>query len=82
MPTEALADVPPTLPTVDIGHRSRAIDAVLCDAIIAAANTTLSEGLRVENEAWGKICETKDMRIGIDTFLSEGPRGKAAFVHE
>jgi len=82
IPTDALSDVPTALPEVDIGHRSRAIDAILCDAILAAANVTLAEGLAIENEAWGKICETRDMRIGIDTFLNEGPRAKAAFVHQ
>lgn len=82
IPTDALPDVPSSLPDVDIGHRSKAIDAILCDAILAAARATLTEGLAIENQAWGKICETRDMRIGIDTFLKEGPRGKAAFVHE
>ena len=37
--------------------------------------------VRLELEAWGRICETKDMRIGIDTFIKEGPRAQAPFEH-
>ena len=81
LPTGALADVPATLPDVDIGHRSRAVDAILCQAIVDGANASLADGLKIENEAWGRVCETKDMRIGIDTFIKDGPRAQAPFEH-
>ena len=81
MPTGVLEEVPAALPDVDIGHRSRAVDGILCQAILDGANATLSDGLKIENEAWGRICDTKDMRIGIDTFIKEGPRAKASFEH-
>jgi len=81
MPTDPLDGVPAALPEVDIGHRSTAVDGILCQAILDAANASLEEGLRLENEAWGVLCGTRDMRIGIDTFLKQGPRAKAPFVN-
>ncbi|MAG58705.1 MAG: hypothetical protein CMJ83_20645 [Planctomycetes bacterium] len=78
---EPLSDVPDSLPAVDIGHRSQAIDAILCRVIVESCRVDLDAGLALENAAWGEVCNTQDMRIGIDTFLNEGARAKAAFVH-
>ncbi len=81
MPKGPLPQVPTTLPACEIGHLSRAIDAILCRAILEGARSTLERGLEIENAAFGDVCRTKDMRIGLDTFLKEGARAKAAFIH-
>jgi enoyl-CoA hydratase/carnithine racemase len=41
----------------------------------------LAEGLAVEARGFGRCAETEDFRIGMQTFLEQGPRAKAAFVH-
>ncbi len=71
----------PALPAVDLGHRSRAIDALICRAITEGCQRPLREGLRFESEMFGACCATEDMRIGVRTFQESGPRAKAAFVH-
>lgn len=81
LPTTPLAAVPARLPDVDIGHRSRAIDAILCRAILDGARANLAAGLALEAECFGEVCETRDMRIGVDNFLKNGPKAKAAFEH-
>ena len=74
-------DAPASLPEVDIGHRSRAIDGILCRAILEGAGMTLDEGLRHESRMFGECFRTEDARIGIDNFLKNGPRAKAPFLH-
>jgi enoyl-CoA hydratase/carnithine racemase len=69
------------LPDVDLGHLSRAIDALICRAIAEGCRRPLTEGLRLESELFGSCCATEDMRIGVRTFQESGPRSKAAFVH-
>jgi enoyl-CoA hydratase/carnithine racemase len=69
------------LPPVDLGHRSRAIDALICRAITEGCQRPLTDGLRFESEMFGSCCETEDMRIGVRTFQENGPRARAAFVH-
>ena len=69
------------LPSVDLGHRSRAIDALICRAITEGCRRPLGEGLRFESEIFGSCCATDDMRIGVRTFQESGPRARAAFVH-
>jgi enoyl-CoA hydratase/carnithine racemase len=66
---------------VDLGHRSRAVDALICRAITEGCRHDLADGLRFESEMFGSCCETEDMRIGVRTFQESGPRAKAAFVH-
>jgi enoyl-CoA hydratase/3-hydroxyacyl-CoA dehydrogenase len=78
---EPLDDVPAALPAVDIGHLSRRVDAILCEAILEGAKLPLREGIALEAQCFGKICATRDMRIGVENFLKNGPRAKAAFVH-
>ncbi len=80
IPVEPL-DVPESLPEVDLGHLSNAVDRVLQKAILEGARMTLSEGLRFESKCFGEVCALEDMRIGVDNFLEHGPRSKAAFVH-
>jgi enoyl-CoA hydratase/carnithine racemase len=74
-------DVPPELPPIDIGHRSRVIDALICRAIVEGCRKPLAEGLRIESRLFGECCATEDMRIGVQNFLTNGPRSKAEFVH-
>jgi len=71
----------PALPAVDLGHRSRVVDALICRAITEGCQRPLSDGLRFESEMFGLCCATEDMRIGVRTFQESGPRAKAAFVH-
>lgn len=78
---EPMANVPATLPEVDIGHRSRAVDAILCKAILGGAKLPLREAIAFEAKCFGEVCATRDMRIGVESFLKNGPRAPAAFVH-
>jgi enoyl-CoA hydratase/3-hydroxyacyl-CoA dehydrogenase len=74
-------EVPEELPEVDLGHLSRAVDAVMTKAILDGARLPLEEALRFEAKCFGEVCELEDMRIGVQNFLKNGPRSKAAFVH-
>jgi enoyl-CoA hydratase/carnithine racemase len=78
---DPLPDVPRELPDVDIGHRSRRVDEIICKAILEGAALPLREGLALEARCFGEVCATRDMRIGVENFLRNGPRSKAEFVH-
>jgi enoyl-CoA hydratase/carnithine racemase len=78
---EPLVAVPSSLPAVDIGHRSRIVDEILCKAILDGARLPLRAGLELEAHCFGEVCATKDMRIGVENFLTHGPRAPAPFVH-
>jgi enoyl-CoA hydratase/3-hydroxyacyl-CoA dehydrogenase len=80
IPQDAIP-VPDSLPEVDIGHRSQAIDKIISRAILEGCSKPLAEGLKVENQMFGECVKTKDMKIGINNFLENGPRAKAPFVH-
>lgn len=73
--------VPSQLPKVDIGHRSRAVDAILCRAILEGCRLELAQGLAFEAKMFGEVCATRDMRIGVTNFIQNGPRTPAPFVH-
>jgi enoyl-CoA hydratase/3-hydroxyacyl-CoA dehydrogenase len=73
--------IPSKLPEVDIGHFSRKIDSLLQKAILEGAKMTLEEGLKFESKVFGECLLTKDMRIGMENFMKNGPRVKAQFVH-
>ncbi len=79
---EPLEDVPASLPEVDLGHLSQAVDRIVCRAILEGAKKPLSEGLRLEAELFGEVVKLEDMRIGLDNFLLKGPRSKAEFLHK
>ncbi len=81
MPSGPLANVPAALPAVEIGHRSKAVDAILVRAILDGARMDLAKGIALEAKCFGEVCGTKDMRIGVQNFMTNGPRSKAAFVH-
>ena len=70
--------VPDEFPDVDIGYLSRAVDAVLQKAIREGNRMSLDEGLRFEAKCFGEICALRDMRIGVDNFVRNGPRKKAS----
>ena len=76
-----MADVPMDLPEIDLGHRSRAIDAILCRTLVKGLRLPLRDGLALESESFGACVETKDMHIGMKNFIENGPRAKAEFVH-
>jgi enoyl-CoA hydratase/3-hydroxyacyl-CoA dehydrogenase len=74
--------VPESVPAVDIGHRSLAIDAILVDVIQRGLRQPLAEGLTREAEGFGRCVKTVDMDIGLKNFVQNGPRVPAAFLHE
>ncbi|HXV62564.1 MAG TPA: 3-hydroxyacyl-CoA dehydrogenase/enoyl-CoA hydratase family protein [Vicinamibacteria bacterium] len=74
-------EIPPSFPDVDIGHRSRAVDAILQKAILEGARLPLAESLRYEAKCFGEVCGLADMRIGVTNFIENGPRAKAKFEH-
>ncbi|MHB2034633.1 MAG: enoyl-CoA hydratase/isomerase family protein, partial [Gemmatimonadaceae bacterium] len=73
--------VPAALPDVALGHLSRAIDGLMCRAIVEGCRQPLEGGLRFESEMFGACCATEDMRIGVRNFFEHGPRARAEFVH-
>jgi len=81
-PASAPLVLPVALPTVDIGHRSRAIDAILISALKEGLSKPLREGLAIEAAAFARCKRTVDMDIGMKNFLQNGPRVPAAFLHE
>lgn len=74
-------EVPDTLPDLDIGHLSQAVDALIVRAIVEGARLPLRDGLKMEAKLFGEVAKTEDMRIGVQNFLKNGPRAKAEFVH-
>jgi len=73
--------VPDQLPELDLGHLSTKIDRIMQDAILSGAMASLETGLKMEAVAFGACFETKDAQIGLDNFLTNGPRAKAEFVN-
>jgi len=81
MPKDPL-DTPDKLPDVELGHLSKAIDAIICRTIIEGCRKPLQEGLHFESEMFGECVKTEDTKIGIKNFLEKGPRSPAPFVHK
>ncbi|MGQ0613764.1 MAG: 3-hydroxyacyl-CoA dehydrogenase/enoyl-CoA hydratase family protein [Planctomycetaceae bacterium] len=73
---------PAGLPEVELGHLSKAVDRVLVKAILEGAKLPLEKGLAFESKCFGEVCGLEDMRIGMDNFIKNGPRAKAAFLHK
>lgn len=80
-PSEPMSDVPESLPEVELGHLSTAVDAVIQRAILEGAKLPLAEGLALEAKLFGEVVNLEDMKIGIQNFMTKGPRSKAEFVH-
>lgn len=74
-------DVPDSLPELELGHLSRAVDAIVTRALLEGCAKPLQEGLRHEAAMFAEICRTEDMAIGLKNFFENGPRAKAPFVH-
>ena len=74
--------IPSKLPEVDIGPLSRKIDSLLQKAVLEGAKMTLEEGIKFEAKTFGECLLTKDMKIGMENFMKNGPRVNAPFVHE
>jgi enoyl-CoA hydratase/carnithine racemase len=76
-----MADVPDSVPVVDIGHLSQAIDKLAVQAILEGGKMTLEDGLKNEARRFGQCWTTEDNRIGLQNFVEKGARSKAPFVH-
>src|SRR5690606_3938735 len=79
--TGPIADAPASLPAVDLGPPSRAAGAILWRVALEGARLPVAEGVAREALAFGEVSATKDMRIGVENFLKNGPRAKAEFEH-
>ena len=71
--------IPDALPQVDIGHLSQRTDEILQRATLEGAQMTLEEGLKHEAKIMGECVRTKDMRIGMETFMKYGSKKNAEF---
>ena len=71
-----------TLPSLDIGQHSLAIDAVLVDVIRQGLARPLAEGLIVEADGFARCRGLVDYDIGMKNFIQNGPRVPAVFLHE
>jgi len=79
---EAPVSIPAKLPTLYLGHHSRAIDGILVDVLRRGLVLPLAEGLLIEATGFGRCKETVDLDIGMKNFIQNGPRVPAAFLHE
>ncbi|MCA9523268.1 MAG: enoyl-CoA hydratase/isomerase family protein [Myxococcales bacterium] len=77
----APVEVPNELAEVEIGHHSRAIDAILVDVVREGLRSPLTEGLEIEAQGFGRCHTTADMAIGLRNFVENGPRVRAEFLH-
>ncbi len=77
-----IPDAPTSLPAVDIGHHSRAIDALAVKAVLEGAKLTLEDGLVLEAKLFGQCWTTEDTKIGLQTFVAKGAKAKAEFIHK
>ena len=90
--TDVIGDLDPADPRIvtvflkgENGNPESAADlqpvAILCRVVLEGARKPLVEGIALEAAAFGEVCATRDMRIGVENFLTNGPRAKAEFVH-
>ncbi len=77
-----LSDAPDSLPNVEIGHLSKAIDQIVVKSILEGGKMTLEDGLKNEAFLFGQCWTTKDNRIGLQNFIEKGSKSKAEFIHE
>jgi enoyl-CoA hydratase / 3-hydroxyacyl-CoA dehydrogenase len=66
---------------INIGHLSKKIDEIMNKAIYDGIKLPLDEALELESKLFGECIQTKDMKIGLDNFLNNGPKEKAEFIH-
>lgn len=81
IPEGVLEEKAPALPEVELGHLSTAVDMLISESIAQGLSMTLEDGLAHELDVFKRICLLKDMRIGVDNFVTKGPRSKAEFIH-
>lgn len=74
--------LPTTLPSIELGWHSRAIDAILVDVLKRGLALPLDQGLPIEAQGFGRCKRTVDIDIGLKNFVQNGPRVPAAFLHE
>ncbi len=74
--------VPEVLPESHIGHRSLAIDRILCEVILTGLARDLEAGLETEAEGFARCKQTVDYDIGMTNFIQNGPRVPAVFMNE
>lgn len=67
---------------INIGHLSKKIDEIMNKAIYDGIKLPLNEALELESKLFGECILTEDMRIGLDNFLTNGPKVKAKFKHK
>lgn len=67
---------------INIGHLSKKIDNIMNKAIYDGIKLPLNEALELESKLFGECILTDDMKIGLDNFLTNGPRAKAEFTHK
>jgi enoyl-CoA hydratase/3-hydroxyacyl-CoA dehydrogenase len=67
---------------VNIGHLSKKIDDIMNKAIYDGIKLPLDEALELESTLFGECILTDDMKIGLDNFMTNGPRAKAEFTHK
>lgn len=77
-----LSNVPGSLPEVNIGHLSKALDKIVVRAILEGGKMTLDDGLKHEAKLFGECWTTEDNRIGLKNFVEKGARSKAHFIHK
>lgn len=66
---------------LDIGHLSKKIDDIMNRAIYEGIKLPLEEALELESKLFGECILTKDMKIGLENFKTNGPKSKADFKH-
>jgi len=69
------------VPEVELGHLSRALDAILVETVLANTSLTVSDGLVNEAAAMGRVGELEDCRIGLTNFVTNGPHVPAQFIN-
>ena len=67
---------------VNLGHLSKKIDHIITKAIYEGIKLPLKEALELESKLFGECILTEDMKIGLDNFMTNGPRAKAPFIHK
>jgi enoyl-CoA hydratase/3-hydroxyacyl-CoA dehydrogenase len=74
--------VPEELPTMNLGHLSLAVDAILVEVLRDGLSKPLTEGLEAEADGFARCKQTVDYDIGMKNFIQNGPRVPAVFMHE
>ena len=77
-----LSDAPDSLPHIDIGHHSKALDKFCVASILEGGKMSLDDALKNEAKWFGQCWTTEDNKIGLTTFVEKGARAKAEFIHK